>query len=376
MDFAFGDEQDDFRETLRRFFAEKSPMSDVRRLMETPEGSDPALWRQMAEELGLQGVHIPEGYGGQGFGFLELGIAMEEMGRALVAGPYFSTICLAANAILNAGTEEQRKALLPGIANGTSIATLALLESTESHDPGNIEMVARPEGEGFVLDGAKQHVTDAQDAQCILVAARLAGTTGDKGITLLVVQRDSPGLAVEPLETLDLTRKQAHLGFDGVAAQALGSPGEDAAALRRTLDQAAVCLALENTGGAARCLEMAVAYAKQRFQFARPIASFQAIKHKCAEMLLNVECASACSHWASWVAQDDPQRLAEAAAVALTVSSDTYLHASQENLQVHGGIGFSWEADPHLFFKRAKSNESLLGHPTFHRARLTRELGL
>lgn len=376
MDFAFGDEQDDFRETLRRFFAEKSPMSDVRRLMETPEGSDPALWRQMAEELGLQGVHIPEGYGGQGFGFLELGIAMEEMGRALVAGPYFSTICLAANAILNAGTEEQRKALLPGIANGTSIATLALLESTGSHDPGNIEMVARPEGEGFVLDGAKQHVTDAQDAQCILVAARLAGTTGDKGITLLVVQRDSPGLAVEPLETLDLTRKQAHLGFDGVAAQALGSPGEDAAALRRTLDQAAVCLALENTGGAARCLEMAVAYAKQRFQFARPIASFQAIKHKCAEMLLNVECASACSHWASWVAQDDPQRLAEAAAVALTVSSDTYLHASQENLQVHGGIGFSWEADPHLFFKRAKSNESLLGHPTFHRARLTRELGL
>lgn len=376
MDFAFGEEQDDFRETLRRFFAEKSSTNDVRRLMETPEGSDRALWRQMAEELGLQGVHIPEEYGGQGFGFLELGIAVEELGRALLSGPYFSSICLAANTILNTGSEAQRKNLLPGIADGTSIATLALLEASGSHDPAQIELVARPEGDGFVLEGAKRHVTDAQDADCILVAARLPGTSGDPGITLLVVSADAPGVSLEPLETLDLTRKQAHVRFEGVRAQALGTPGEDAAALRRSLDQAAICLALENTGGAARCLEMAVAYAKQRFQFARPIGSFQAVKHKCAEMLLDVECASACSHWASWVAQDNPEQLAEAAAVALTISTDTYLHASQENLQIHGGIGFTWEADPHLFFKRAKSNESLLGHPTLHRARLTRELGL
>ena len=376
MDFAFSEEQDEFRETLRRFFAQKSPTGDVRRLMETPEGSDRNLWGQMSDELGLQGVHIPEQYGGQGFGFLELGIVMEEMGRALVSGPYFSAICLAGNAILNAGSPAQRQALLPGIAKGTSIATLALLEETGRHDLADIEMVAQPEGDDFVLSGSKHHVTDAQDAQCIVVAARLKGTSGDDGITLLEVRGDAPGLSIDPLETLDLTRRQAHLSFQSVPARALGTPGEDAAALRRTLDQAAIGLALENTGGTARCLEMAVAYAKQRVQFARPIGSFQAVKHKCAEMLLNVECASACSHWASWVAQDHQEELSEAAAVALSVSTDAYLHASQENLQIHGGIGFTWEADPHLFFKRAKSNESLLGHPSLHRERLTRELGL
>jgi alkylation response protein AidB-like acyl-CoA dehydrogenase len=237
-------------------------------------------------------------------------------------------------------------------------------------------MVATPDGQGFVLEGSKRHVTDAQDAQVLVVAARLPGSSGEDGITLLSVGSDAPGLSVDPLETLDLTRKQAHLGFEGVRAEALGTPGRDGAALRRTLDQAAICMALENTGGAARCLEMAVAYSKQRVQFARPIGSFQAVKHKCAEMLLDIECASACSHWASWVAQDHHEQLAEAAAVALSVSTDAYLHASQENLQIHGGIGFTWDADPHLFFKRAKSNESLLGHPSFHRARLTRELGL
>ena len=376
MDFAFSEEQDDFRETLRRFFAERSPTGETRRLMETPAGSDPALWGQMAEELGLQGVHIPEQYGGQGFDFLELGIVIEEMGRALLSGPYFSSVCLAANAILNAGDEARCKALLPGIANGTSIATLAWVEPEGSPDPCDIEMVATPNGQGFVLEGSKRHVTDAQDAQILVVAARLPGTRGEDGITLLSVGSDAPGLSVDPLETLDLTRKQAHLCFEGVRAEALGTPGHDGAALRRTLDQAAICMALENTGGAARCLEMAVAYSKQRVQFARPIGSFQAVKHKCAEMLLDIECASACSHWASWVAQDHQEQLAEAAAVALSVSTDAYLHASQENLQIHGGIGFTWEADPHLFFKRAKSNESLLGHPSFHRARLTRELGL
>ena len=376
MDFAFSEEQDDFRETLQRFFAEKAPTSEVRRLMETPEGSDRALWGQMAEELGLQGVHIPEAYGGQGFGFLELGIVMEELGRALQGGPYFSTICLAANAILNAGSEAQRRALLPGIADGSSIATLALVEESGSHDPSQIALVAHPQGDGFVLSGSKRYVSDAQDAEWIIVAARLPETRGEDGLTLLAVRGDAPGLAVAPLETLDLTRKQAHLEFDAVAAQALGQPGHDGAALRRTLDHAAIALALENTGGAARCLEMAVAYSKQRVQFARAIGSFQAIKHKCAEMLLDVECASVCSHWASWVAQDHEEELAEAACTALTVSTDAYLHASQENLQIHGGIGFTWEADPHLFFKRAKSNESLLGHPTLHRARLTRLLGV
>ncbi|MCZ6785303.1 MAG: acyl-CoA/acyl-ACP dehydrogenase [Proteobacteria bacterium] len=376
MDFAFSEEQEAFRETLRRFLAEKSPIAEVRRWMETPEGYNPALWKQMAAELGLQGLHLPEHVGGQGFGFLELGIVFEEMGRVLLCAPYFSTVGLAAGAILNAGSDEQQRALLPAIASGECIATLALVEDGGDTAPDSIALEARRDGDGFRLSGTKRPVTDGHCADLLVVAARLEGTRGDDGITLLTLNADTEGVTRTPLESLDLTRRQARLEFDGARAEALGEPGGAGPALRRTLDQAAVLLAAESVGGADRCLADAVAYALQRVQFARPIGGFQAIKHKCAEVLLEVESARAAARWAAWVAEADPPGLAAAASIAKAVCGDAYLRAASESIQIHGGIGFTWEADPHLYLKRAKTNEILLGDPVHHRARLMRELAI
>jgi alkylation response protein AidB-like acyl-CoA dehydrogenase len=378
VDFAFSEEQDEFRETLRRFLQDKSPSTEVRRLMETSNGYDAAVWKQMAEELGLQGLHIPEDFGGQGFGFLELGIVLEEMGRVLICAPYFSTVCLAANAILNAGSHEQKQRLLPPIAEGDCIATLALVEELGRWDAEGVALVARPDpsGEGCLLSGTKTVVGDGQVADLVVVAARQEGTAGSQGITLLALRSDSVGFRATPLETLDLTRKQARLDFDGVRAEVLGEPGGAGAALEQTLDQARAMLAAESAGGTEECLKSAVEYAGERVQFARPIGSFQAIKHKCAEVLLEAESAKAAAHWASWVAAENPAELAEAASVAKAVGSDAYLRASAESVQIHGGIGFTWEADPHLYFKRAKTNEELLGDSVYHRARVIRNRGV
>jgi len=376
MDFGFSRDQDEFREQVGRFLGNKSPSSEVRRLMETPDGYDRSVWTQMAQELGLQGLHIPEAYGGQGFGFLELGIVLEEMGRVLFCGPYFSTVCLAANAILNAGTEAQKQALTPGIASGETIATLALLEEDGDWKPGSIALVARRDGDGFRLTGVKTPVTDGYTASLIVVAARIAETQGWEGMTLLTVRPDARGLKAIPLETLDLTRKQARLEFSEVRAEALGEPGRAAGALERTLDQAAVLLATESAGGAEQCLRAALDYAKMRVQFARPIGSFQAVKHKCADVLLEVESAKSAAHWASWVAEEGGEDLAQAASIAKALSSDAYMRAAAENVRVHGGIGVTWEADPQLYLKRAKTSEEFLGNPTYHRARIVRAMGV
>ena len=376
MDFAFSEEQDEFRETLQRFFEEKSASSEVRRLMETREGYDAGLWKQMAGELGLQGLHIPEDYGGQGFGFLELSIVLEEMGRVLFCAPYFSTACLAANAVLNAGSEAQKQALLPGIASGDTVATLAMIEEGGDWEPGSIALVARPDGDGFRLSGVKTPVTDGHTADLIIVAARLEATQGRDGLTLLSLRSDADGLRAMPLETLDLTRKQARLEFADVRADTLGQPGAAGDALARTLDQAAVLLSAESAGGAEQCLHTAVDYAKVRVQFGRPIGSFQAVKHKCAEVLLEVESAKAAVYWASWVAAQNEEELAQAASIAKSLSTDAYLLASAESIQIHGGIGTTWEADPQLYFKRAKTNDELLGSPTYYRSRIIEGMGV
>ncbi len=363
-----------------RFLSDKSPSSEVRRTMESLDGYDRSLWKQMAEQLGLQGLHIPDVYGGQGFGYLELAIAMYEMGRALLCAPYFSTLCLAANAILAAGSEAQKRALLPDIANGSSLATLALLEANGSWDANAVEMEARREDGSYRLSGAKTFVCDGQSADLIVVAARLAGVGGREGVALFTVKGDSPGLEATPVETLDLTRKQADLRLRDVAAERLGDDtvprGSGADALERCLDLATIALAAECAGGAERCLEEAVEYAKERVQFARPIGSFQAIKHMCAELLLEVESAKAASHWAAWVADESPTELREAASIAKSLASDAYLQAAATNLQIHGGMGFTGEGDSHLFYRRAKSSEVLLGDPVQHRARLASDLGI
>jgi alkylation response protein AidB-like acyl-CoA dehydrogenase len=370
MNFGFNDEQEAFRETLRRFFQEKSPTAEVFRLMETAEGHDPAVWKQMAGELGLQGVHLPEDYGGQGFGFLELALAVEEMGRALVCAPYFSTVCLAANAILNAGDEDQKRRWLPGIAAGQSVATLALLDDGDRWDADAVAMEFTRDGDAFLLEGRKRLVTDGAAAGLVVVAARRPGTRGAEGLTLLVARGDDAGLAATPLEPLDATRKLADLEFRGVRAELLGDEGAAGPALAWTLDQARVCLAIESVGGAQRCLESAVGYAGERVQFGRPIGSFQAIKHRCAELLLEVESARSAAYWASWVASEGRDELPLAASVAKSVCDDAYLRAASDNVHIHGGIGVTWDADPHLYLKRAKATETLLGRPSWQRQRI------
>ena len=363
MNFGFSEEQGEFREMLVRFFEEKSPITEVFRLQETTEGNDPAVWKQMAEELGLQGIHLPVESGGQGFGFLELGIVMEEMGRNLVCSPYFSTVCLAANAILNAGTLEQKQRWLPDIASGGIIATLALLETDDIWSADGVRLSFEKDGDRYRLSGTKRLVTDAASADLLVVAARQPGTTGEDGITFFVVRGDAEGLRANALEPLDLTRKLADVELQDVTAELLGEEGRSGPALAKTLDQARICLALESAAGAERCLNDAVAYAKQRFQFGRPIGSFQAIKHTCAELLLEVESAKSTAYWASWVASEDSEELALAAAVAKSCCDETYVRAADDNVHIHGGIGVTWEADPHLFLKRAKSTATLFGAP-------------
>jgi len=376
LNFAFSEEQEELRQTVRRFLEDKSPVSEVRRLMETTDGYDRAVWTQMGQELGLQSLHIPEENGGQGFSFVELGIVFEEMGRVLVCAPYYATVALATNAILNAGDDAARKDLLPGIASGETIATLAFTEPNGRWDASGIEMVAKESGDGYTLDGTKMFVIDGHTANLIVVVARLEGTSDDDGIGFFAVDGDASGVTRTALATMDQTRKQARLDFSGVAAKPLGSPGSAWPAMSKTLDQAAVCLCNEMVGGGQFVLDMSVEYAKERVQFGRPIGSFQAIKHKCADMLLEVESAKSAAYYASWAATEDNEELPVVASLAKAYCSDAYFHAAAENIQIHGGIGFTWEHDAHLYFKRAKSSEILLGDATYHRELLAQRIGI
>jgi alkylation response protein AidB-like acyl-CoA dehydrogenase len=371
-DFAFTQEQDALRATVRRFCDERSPSSEVRRLMDTTEGFDPDVWKQLANELGLTGIHIPEALGGSGFTFVELGIALEEMGRALLCAPFFSSICLGANAILNAGTDEQKRALLPQIATGDVRATLAFTEPSGDWTADGITL----EADGSRLTGTKTYVLDGHTADLVVVAAREKGTTGTDGISFFTVTSESSGLTRTPLATLDMTRKQAELVFDGVEAAPLGGPGTGWDALRKTLEQAAVCLASECVGGSEKTMDMAVQYAKDRYQFGRPIGSFQSIKHKCADMLLRLESAKSAAYYAAWAATEDNEELTTASSLAKAYCTESYFTNSRENIQIHGGIGFTYEHDAHLYYRRAKTSELFLGDPTYHRELIATKLGI
>jgi alkylation response protein AidB-like acyl-CoA dehydrogenase len=377
VNFAFSEEQEELRRAVRQFLESKSPETEVRRLMETTEGFDPAVWKQMGQELMLQGLAIPEEYGGQGFTFIELGIVLEEMGRVLLCAPYFSSVVLAAGAILAAGTDAEKQALLPGIASGDTIAALAFTEPKGLWDAAGITMEAKENiGGEFTLTGEKMFVIDGFTADLIVVVARVAGTTGTDGIQFFTVSGDADGLTRTPLQTMDTTRKQAKLEFDNVAATPLGSTQDGFAAFSKLLDQAAVALSNEMMGGAQRVLEMSVEYAKVRVQFGRPIGSFQAIKHKCADMLLEVESGKSAAYYASWAAAEDNDELPVVAALSKAYCSEAYFHAAAENIQIHGGIGFTWEHPAHLYFKRAKSSEIYLGDPTYHRELLAQRIGI
>ena len=367
MNYTFTEEQLEFRTVLRRFFEDLSPATEVRRLMETGDGFDETGWRRISQELGLTGIAIPEAFGGQGFGFVELAIVFEEMGRRLVCAPYFSSVGLAANAILNGGTEAQKKALLPGIASGETRAALALAEPAGRWDTGGIQTTATEEDDGYRLDGAKSFVVDGVTADLLIVAARRPGSQGDGGLSLFTVNARASGLTRTPLKVMDPTRKQARLTLENVKGQLLGREGAAAEPLRRTLLQAITCLASEMAGGAEMLREQALDYAMMRVQFGRQIASFQTMKHKQADMLLDVELAKAAAYQAAQAAAADSPDFAATAHLAKATVADAYMQTAIHAVQIHGGIGFTWDNDTHLWFKRAKSSEVMLGGPEHHR---------
>jgi alkylation response protein AidB-like acyl-CoA dehydrogenase len=376
IQFAFTEEQEQFRSAIRRFLNDRSPTTEVRRLMATAEGYDPAVWRQLSEDLALPGIHIPEQYGGAGFGMVELCIVTEELGRALLCAPYFSTAVLAANAILNAGTEAEKAALLPEIAKGARLATLAVTEPDGNWDPTGIKLIATPDGDGYRLDGVKSYVVDGHLADLLIVAARVPKTIGREGLALFTLEANAGGVERRLLESMDPTRKIARIDFRGAHASLLGTLDDGATPILRTLDQAAIALANEMVGGAQAMLDSAVSYAKLRVQFGRTIGSFQAIKHRLADMLLDVELAKTAAYYAAQAAaQDDPEWPA-LASLAKAGASETYLHTAAECIQLHGGIGFTWDNDTHLWFKRAKSSEVFLGQPSYHRELLMQRWGV
>ena len=368
---ALAQEREALRETVRTMLERTSSEPDVRRLMETETGYDEAVWKQAAEGLGLTGLAIPEEYGGSGFGPLELAVVFEEMGRSLYGGPFLSTVGLAASALLASGDDAAKKEWLPGIAAGTTTATLALTEESSAWTADAIATTAARDGNAVRLSGVKWYVLDGHTADLILVVART-----DNGVGLFAVTADADGLTREPMATMDATRKMARLTFDNVSAQPVGAQTDGWQVVEQALQQAAVMLAAENIGGAQRCLDMAADYARERIQFGRPIGSFQAVKHKLANLLVEVEQAKSASYFAAREAATGGSDLPLAASLAKAYTGDAYFHVAADNIQIHGGIGFTWEHPAHLYFKRAKTNQLLLGSSSHHRALVADLVGI
>jgi alkylation response protein AidB-like acyl-CoA dehydrogenase len=375
-------EQEELRASVRRFLADRAPISAVRELMDTTDGLDAAVWRQAGEQLGLQGIAIPEEYGGAGFSFAEQAIVLEELGAALYGGPYLASAVLAANALLASPDEDARNEYLPGIATGDVIATVAFTEEDGSWDPDAIRLAATSRGDDppnplqsarqvWRLDGRKSFVPDGHIAGLILVVAR----TGEE-LSLFAVTADVSGLTRTALPTLDQTRKLARLDFAATPARLIGSVGDGAAVLSRTLDIGAIAQAAEQLGGAQRALDMAVEYLKVRHQFGRPIGSFQALKHRCADLLLEVESLRSAVQYAAAAVAENSAEIPMMASLVKAYASDVYFHVAAENIQMHGGIGFTWEHDAHLYFKRAKASELFLGDARYHREHLATRIGL
>ena len=366
MDFTLSDEQQELARTIASFMEKRSPEREVRRLMAQGAAADPVVWTELAGQLGMAGLVIGEQYGGGGFGYRDLALVLEQSGAALLVAPLLSTVTAAA-ALALAEDDELKAAQLPALASGTKIATLALAEASATWDTSATNTIVDRSSAKATITGTKMYVLDGQFADLLVVSAHSDGEVG-----LYLVDARGPGVSCSPLDTLDPTRAQARIEFDGAPARTVCT-GE---AVDRVLAIAGVLLAAEQVGGAQRCLDMAVEYAKVRVQFGRPIGSFQAIKHKCADMLIDVESARSAVYFAAAVIDDESQSPLVAAAVAQAHCSAAYTRAAAENIQIHGGIGFTWEHPAHLYFKRAKTSELLYGDPAKHRARLADLVGI
>jgi len=384
--FAFTEEQEALRATARAFLAEHASSERVRSAMESEAGFDAGVWKRMGAELGWTALAIPEACGGLGLGAVELAALLEAMGEALLPSPFFATVCLGAQAVLEAGPPAQQAELLPAVAESGAIATLAWDADGAGAGLDGVTAIARRAaraGSDFELTGRFAAVLDGHHADLLVVAARAPGSAGAEGVSLFALDADAfardAGAARRPLPTLDRTRRLAEVTLDRVrvaAARLLGEEGGAGPALERTLDRARAALAAEQVGGAQRCLDLAVAYAKSRVQFGRPIGAFQAIKHRLAEMMVRVEAARSAAYWAACVAAQGGAELPEVASLAKATSAESFFHCAAECLQVHGGVGFTWEYDVHLYLKRARAGEGFLGEPAWHRERIARRLGL
>lgn len=383
MDFSFTDEQQMIRDTAAAFLAEVSDSGAVRQSMGTDAGFDTALWDRITEEMCWHAVHVPEAHGGLGLGYVELAALLEEMGKTLTCAPYFSTVSFGVNALLVAGTEAQKESYLEQISANGRTATLAYRGTGRDWSPQSIDVAYRMNDRGATLDGTCRYVIDGHTAEMLVVAAREENSADESGVALFLVDGKSAGLTRRRLPTLDQTRRQAEVVLSGCrvdAADVMRDPGDAWHLLSRILDLARIAIAAEQTGVATQVLDMTVDYIKERKQFGRPVGSFQAIKHKAADMMLKAEAARSAAYYAACVADEflagtaDDHVLAEAASVAKAYCSDACFFNAGSALQMHGGIGFTWEHDLHLYFKRAKSLQLMLGDAAYHRERVSRQL--
>ena len=378
MQFALSDEQQLIRDAARAFFSEHASSERLRTAIDSPAGYDADLWHRLGAESGWAGIAVAERHGGSGLGMVELALLQHEQGRRLVASPFFATVCLAAPLIAQAGTEAQSAAWLPRIAAGSTQLAVACANARGTVEPGQLSTRIRQRDDGYVLNGEAGFVIQAHTCDALLVAARGPQDAADS-LTVAVVNRGSAGVTIEPLTMLDLTRPMSRVTFDAVPIgreHVLGEPGCARQALERALDLARVALAAEAVGVAEAVLELTTAYVKDRVQFGRPVGSFQAVKHRLADMMVELEAARSASWYAACVADERSDELPEAASIAKAACSDAAFNCAANAIQLHGGIGFTWEHDAHLYFKRARAISTLLGTPSWHRERLAGLIGL
>ncbi|MFT5889136.1 MAG: alkylation response protein AidB-like acyl-CoA dehydrogenase [Zhongshania sp.] len=378
MEFAFTEEQQMIRDTAAAFLKASCTSSAVRSAMATEQGFDTALWESICSDMYWQALHIPEAYGGMGLGYVELVAVMEQMGRYLLCAPYLSTVAMATNALLIAGSEQQKSVYLPQIVEG-KVASLAFNSVSSQWDANAVVASYCRDGDNYILNGDYRYVLDGQRADFLIVAAREEGSMGAEGISLFVTPADTRGIQRSVLPTMDQTRRQAQIELKNVSlggSDLMGVAGHGAEDLAKILNLATIALAAEQAGGMQEVLDISVDYSKSRSQFGRTIAGFQAIKHKAADMMLRSEVARSAVYYAACVADevltDGPlaDELAEAASIAKSYCSEAYFKNAGEAMQIHGGVGFTWEYDVHLYFKRAKSSEHFLGSSSYHRERV------
>lgn len=369
MDFSLTSEQEMLKQSARKFLLANYSSEYVREMWENPRGYESEMWMKMAE-LGWMGLTIPEEYGGLGLSFRDLGFVLHEMGRVVMPGPFFSTVVLAAELIKMLGSEEQKANLLEKLAAGKLVATVALYEEDVEWGAQGIKLTANKEGDHYTLQGTKLFVLDAHVADLLIVAARTGNPTAEgEGISLFLIDPQTEGIEIERLPTMDQGRKLCSVSFLNApvsSTELLGEIGKGWPAIQHMLIGANTALCLEMLGGGEKVLEIATDYAKVRVQFGQPIGSYQAIKHKCADMLLQLESSRSIAEYAAWTVDCNPQEASKAAAIAKTYVGNMYRKSAAATLQILGGIGFSWEHDIHLYYKRALASEAMFGDTAFH----------